>query len=210
MSLSLLQEQIKGLTKPIQMMLENGCLSVLGVGESEGKSEWCQLLLLNMKNTELPESERFEAERLFKKINCTNEKDCQSCKSSRPKVPSVPNCTKKPSKCQSVLAKPQNLTSDLTWTGSNPVDAEARLVGLLMTLDEERRLELRQSLWTRYSPVLGENRTGLVRSCSFKGRDCLHSSSWTSFTHPKYGNCFTFNSKLALTVRGQGRFILKL
>ena len=176
-------------------MLENGCLSVLRVTETEGKGDWCQSLLLNRENNELAQSERLEAERLFKEINCTTEKDCQSCKTSRGRVPSVPNCSKKSSKCQPDLLPPTSI-SNLTWTGSNPVHAEARLVHLLMSLEEKRRLEVGQSLGRRYSPVRQQNRTGLVAACSFKGRDCLDSRSWSSFTHPEYGNCFTFNSDL--------------
>ena len=71
---------------------------------------------------------------------------------------------------------------------------------MMMSLDESYRLELGHSLGSKFSVIEDKNRTGLLMSCVFKGRNCTDERNWYSFSHPKYGNCYTFNSRLSSAV----------
>ena len=88
---------------------------------------------------------------------------------------------------------------------------------MMMSLDEAYRLELGHNLGSIFSVIEDKNRTGLLMSCTFKGRNCTDPRlvvgglifrlfiarmfrNWYSFSHPKYGNCFTFNSRLSPSV----------
>ena len=39
-----------------------------------------------------------------------------------------------------------------------------------------------------------KNNSGLFRSCSFRGENCLDEKYWKMVNVPSFGNCYTFNS----------------
>ena len=51
-------------------------------------------------------------------------------------------------------------------------EADARFVKLMMSVDENYRLELGHRLQTQYSVIERKNKTGFLLSCTFKGRNC--------------------------------------
>jgi len=63
-----------------------------------------------------------------------------------------------------------------------------------MKVPPKYRKELGHHMATETSLPFRTNITGFLIRCTFRGDDCSNMTYWMNFTHPAYGNCFTFNT----------------
>merc|ERR1711923_251928 len=63
-----------------------------------------------------------------------------------------------------------------------------------MSIDEDTRIALGHSFGPQFSAIENATRIGFIYQCVYRGINCNNASYWDIFNHPKYGNCFSFNS----------------
>ena len=64
---------------------------------------------------------------------------------------------------------------------------EYRFIGQYMNVSEEERKKI------------GHQFSDLIKSCTFRGRDCLKEKYFENLTSSTFGNCFSFNSNISGT-----------
>ena len=75
-----------------------------------------------------------------------------------------------------------NLQTENLGSVPDSLDIEYLFLQRYMTLAETER------------SLIGHNKPGLIKSCTFRGRDCTDATYFSQNTSANYGNCFTFNS----------------
>ena len=69
----------------------------------------------------------------------------------------------------------------------NYLTTEYRFIGQYMNVSEEERKKI------------GHQLSDLIKSCTFRGRDCLKEKYFENLTSSTFGNCFSFNSNISGT-----------